>query len=181
MKRSLCLSMLALGVAFTFIGSPALAVTGWIDGKSTCTTDLCQAKTFVGKFQKEEPLVIQLFANEEECLRVEVTKQGTDLAMTLVDPETDVSYTDDDSGGDFRPRIEVPDTGRKGWFTLVIGSFSGGGSTSNFTVKHGRYNIGNANCANPTPRNEQSSLSSLQEGERDNCKTHPDTGEQICE
>ncbi len=177
MKRSLCLSMLALVVAFALIASPAFAVTGWVDARSVCTTDLCGAKSFVGKYQMREPFVIQIWAGAGECLRVEVTADGgNDLTMNLVSPHPLNGILDDDSGVGLKPLIRWADTPFKGWYTLVIGAFGGVGLTRNFTVKYGRYNLGNPNCTSPASQAEELTF----QNEQDRCKTHPDTGELIC-
>ena len=186
MKRVYFLFVLV--VLFFFVSSATFvfAGTGWFDYKGTCTTDLCQSKVFTSQYKPGEPVVVQLFANVDEVLRVEVTADGgNDLTMTLISPRTGIVWYDDDSGSALKPRIEVADTPLTGWYTLVIGSWTGdGGSKRAFTVKYGRYDLGNMNGSSPTPLIQDyfNVATDLDESliVPGGCKTHPDTRELIC-
>lgn len=181
MKHFIFLGMLALAAAITLTTSSAFAARGWYDAKSSCSGALCDSRSYSSQYAKGEPVMLQLYAKDNECLRVEVTSDGgNDLQMALVSSDPDTSWSDDDSGVDLKPRIEVDPTPNKGWYTLVIGHWQGyGGSTKSFTVKYGRYNSGNPNCSDATTLSSLSATS-LQ-GEEDDCKIHPDTGELICD
>jgi hypothetical protein len=93
----------------------------------------------------------QVFAGANECLRLHVTRQGTDLETLVVHPNGTVSRNDD--GGvtacPLCPLVKIQPTVR-GWYTVSIGSFSGAAVVADFTLRYGRYNNGNPNCASPT-------------------------------
>jgi hypothetical protein len=63
-----------------------------------------------------DPFVVELFSAGNECLRVAVTAQGTDLEATLVSPDG-LTWRDDDGGGSLRPLIKAITTIR-GWHIL---------------------------------------------------------------
>jgi hypothetical protein len=93
----------------------------------------------------------QFFANTNECLRVAVTSQGTDLETVVISPNG-TFYRNDDSGLAACPLCPVVKVqpAINGWYTVSIGSFNGTPTFANFHVAYGRYNNGNPNCASPT-------------------------------
>jgi hypothetical protein len=103
------------------------------------------------------PWVINVYAGSPsgECLRLDITSPPqnfdtrTDLQLVVIDPFGVVYRNDNRSFSDFRPLVKI-NTQQEGWYTVhVQRAFDETGRT-NFTLRYGRYNAGNANCANPT-------------------------------
>jgi hypothetical protein len=119
---------------------------------STCATPNCDAVRIDGTVENR-PWIIEIYANAQQCLRAHVTAEGADLEAVLIAPNGTV-YRNDDSGLSpcaNCPLIKVNPTPNTSWYTLNINHFAGTAVTANFTLMYARYNLGNANCANPTP------------------------------
>ncbi len=155
-------STLVLAAGLLTLGGPASAGSLISDAKNTCTTALCGAQTIsgtVGAVVKPgttldlvtAPFVIEVYAQPNDCLRLEVTVMEDDLAMTLVAPSIFGVWQDDDSGGLNKPRIEVNGLPSAGWYTLTVSIWDGFPIDADFTLKYGRYNLDNPNCSSPTP------------------------------
>jgi len=122
------------------------------DTVSTCTADNCAAITLRGVAQPNEPFVVQVYAAEGECLRLDVDSQTQDTALGLLGPSVFWGFIFDDrdfDGGDFRPLAVVDPVPWSGWYTVAISYFDFDNRLSKFTLKYGRYPGGNANCAVP--------------------------------
>jgi hypothetical protein len=149
-----------LFVAFTLTLSVTLksawAGSQFFDPINTCTTLTCQSSTFRGTYENinglQQPFIAQLFAQPNECVRIEVTSQQTDLEMVLVSP--DGTFWRDDNGGEGQePLIKAVTAGEPdGWYTLQISHFAANGPSggSDFTFRYGRYNPDNPNCSGAT-------------------------------
>jgi len=96
-----------------------------------------------------DPFVVELFSAGNECLRVFVTSQGTDLEATLVSPDGR-TWRDDDGGGSLRPFIKAI-TVKRGWHILRLSHFAGNAVNADFTVQVLRVASTNSACASPTP------------------------------
>jgi hypothetical protein len=96
-----------------------------------------------------DPFVVELFSAGQECLRIAVTAQGTDLEATLVAPDG-VTWRDDDSGGSLRPLIKAITTTR-GWHILRLSHFAGQAVNADFTVNVARLASGDVSCSGATP------------------------------
>jgi hypothetical protein len=107
------------------------------------------------------PWTIRVFAgsapfNDPECLRLDLTHPApqdedtsTDLQIVVIDPFGRVFRNNNRSSGDFRPLVKIRNA-QEGWYTVIVQrAFDETGRTF-FTLRYGRYNSGNVNCANPT-------------------------------
>jgi hypothetical protein len=122
-------------------------------GPDTCTTTNCNSTTTNGTYTHDQndnadPFIVQVFTNGNDCVRIDVTSQGTDLEATLTCPNGQTWRNDDRSATDIRPLIRaIQNTAHRGWCTLTISHFAGEGVNADFTFRYGRYNIGNSvNC-----------------------------------
>lgn len=120
---------------------------------STCNGRNCSAVelggTVPGFLASAMPWVIQVYATERECLRLEVTSQEADLEMRVVAPDGSKTWLNDDSTlapCPLCPLVTVNPTRQNGWYTVHIGEFGGTSVQANFTFAYGRYNRNNPNC-----------------------------------
>ena len=95
-----------------------------------------------------DPWVAQVFSSGNECLRIAVTSQGTDLEATLVSPSGRV-WQDDDSNGSLRPLIKAI-TDVRGWYPLILSHFAGDIANADFTFEVVRLASDDALCNPPT-------------------------------
>lgn len=95
-----------------------------------------------------DPFVVELFSSGNECLRVAVTAQGTDLEATLVAPDGR-TWRDDDGNGSLRPLVKAITT-KRGWHILRLSRFDGGAVNADFTVTVHRLASTHAACNPPT-------------------------------
>ena len=96
-----------------------------------------------------QPWTTQVYAQPGECMRLSITTTAFDAKMEVVAPPGEV-FRDDDSGGSLRPLVEIASAPNFGWYTVQVAQFAGTPVTADFTLKYGRYNNGNPNCAVPT-------------------------------
>lgn len=147
---------LTLSLAFSPMSKTAFAGAQFFDPVNTCTGINCTNATYRGTFEVliggQQPFVAQIFAMPSECVRIEVTEQQTNLEMVLISPSGTI-WRDDDSGQGFEPLIKAATAGGPdGWYTLQVSHFGGNApfGSYDFTLRYGRYNSGNPNCAGPT-------------------------------
>ena len=117
---------------------------------SSCTGINCAGLTIRGVHQRTEPFLLQVFASEGECLRLDVDGQSDDTAMLLITPSVNFAALSDDrdfDGEDFRPLIAVDPVPWTGWYTVVVSYFDLDNRRVKFNLKYGRYPSGNPNCA----------------------------------
>jgi hypothetical protein len=102
------------------------------------------------------PWIVNVFAGGNECLRLDVTRpvqnEGTSTALGLVviDPFGGVYRNIARSSSDFRPLVKINNRGDPGWYAVVVQRTFDETGPVRFTLRYGRYNAGNPNCANPT-------------------------------
>jgi len=116
---------------------------------ATCTGINCAGLTIRGVHQRTEPFLLQVFASEGECLRLDVDGQSDDAAMLLATPSVNYGVVSDDrdfDGGDLRPLILVDPVPWTGWYTVAVSYFDLGNQRVKFNLKYGRYPSGNPNC-----------------------------------
>jgi hypothetical protein len=129
-------------------------------------------------YQPQEPLVLQLVAAANECLRVQADFQQADMEMVLISP-TGRIWDDDNAGGDIEPLIKVAPVPATGWYTLHINNASGAAANQAVEVSYGRYTPAtNPNCARPTPPLVNDVLSPAVQAAPSWC-TDPQTGEVV--
>jgi hypothetical protein len=119
------------------------------DTVSNCMGINCGAISLRGVHQPNEPFLIQVFAAEGECLRLDVVSQTQDTAMLLVTPSVNFGAVVDDrdfAGGDTRPLIVIDPVPTTGWYTVSVSFFDWGPTLAKFVLKYGRYGTGNPNC-----------------------------------
>lgn len=122
------------------------------DATSTCTTDNCEAIIVRGtilSFGSARPgrWIEQVYAAANTCLRLDVTQATQDLETVVVDPAGEV-FRDDDDGTGNNPLVKIDNT-RVGYHTVSIGHWNGDAVNTDFIVRYGVYNAGNANCTTP--------------------------------
>ncbi|MCI0466085.1 MAG: hypothetical protein L0Y57_03625 [Beijerinckiaceae bacterium] len=129
----------------------------------TCTTINCDSLLLRGRINPHETTfpsasgagwVAQLTGISGNCLRLHVTNESADLAMSVVAPDG-VVFTNDNGGVaacHACPRVVVA-ASKTGVYTLVVNNPAGSGGAADhetFVVRAGLYNAGNPNCAPPT-------------------------------
>jgi hypothetical protein len=160
MKQRACRQMVVAMVA-TVLGLALTSSAGWagpqvFDTQNNCFTFNCLATVLHGtythdQFHNANPFILQVFTSGNECLRIDVTQEPTDLETTLTCPSGRTWQNDDRSFFDLRPLIKAITPAPRGWCTLTISRFDGEGPSADFTVAIGRYPSANVNCASPTP------------------------------
>jgi hypothetical protein len=137
--------------------SPYKALAGSVvfDSQNTCTTINCLPTAINGSYETNangnvDPFVLQIFSSGNECVRLDVISQGTDLETTLISPNGAIWKNDDRNGAlDRRPLVKAI-TNVRGWYTLQISNFAGSSANADFTLLYGRYPSTNINCSPPT-------------------------------
>lgn len=156
MYQSVRLRRLLLPLVLLTVPTLALAGQRLTDFQSSCTTLNCSALVITStyghdQFSNADPSVFQVFTSGNECLRIAVSSQGTDLEGTLTCPNGR-TWQNDDGNGSLRPLIRANTAAPRGWCTLTFHHFAGEGSAADFTFTYGRYPAGNVNCAGaPAP------------------------------
>lgn len=148
------LAALVLGL---FIGVPSPAWAGFqlFDGRDTCSGDSCSSQSYMGIYERNSnnsqaiPFTIQVYSAGNECVRLDVFSQPSDLEIVFVAPDGTV-WRDNDGGPDTRPLVKARTPDVNGWYTVHISRDTGGGGAGIFGLRYGRYDINNANCFSPT-------------------------------
>jgi hypothetical protein len=102
------------------------------------------------------PWIVNVFAHGGECLRLDVTRPVqneetlTTLGIMVIDPFGGVYRNTRRSSSDFRPLVKINTLGDPGWYAVVVQRTFDETGPARFTLRYGRYNAGNPNCANPT-------------------------------
>jgi hypothetical protein len=126
---------------------------------ATCTGANCASLPLDGNTFVTEgrtlPFVVQVFGGANECIRLETTRQTTDLRIVVTAPDG-VVYANDDAGSSSSvgcplcSLVKLNTGTRKGYYTVQLAQWIGTPVESNFRVMYGRYRAGNANCNVPT-------------------------------
>jgi hypothetical protein len=95
-----------------------------------------------------DPFNIEVFSAGNECLRIAVTAQQTDLEATLVAPDGR-TWRDDDSNGSLRPLVKAITT-KRGWHILRVSNFVGSAVNADFTFQVMRLPSTSSLCAGAT-------------------------------
>jgi hypothetical protein len=146
----------------TYLGLMALVFsTAWagpliFDGLDNCTALNCNAVFLNGISQKNAfgdsvPFVVQLFADVNECMRLDITSESADVEIVLVSP-SGATWRNDDFNG-LRPLITAR-ADVKGYYTVQINAFNGNQSINTlqlFTLAYGLYGLNTPNNC-PVPR-----------------------------
>ncbi len=142
--------VIAIAILMPF--APGRASSLLTDPLSSCTTINCGAMTLPGNVRQQVPFVVQVFAAEGECLRLDVTMASADLAMVVssVDPLF-YYYNDDRATGANRPLLMIDPVDATGWHTVHINHYSGDAIDASFTLRYGRYPAGSVNCVASAP------------------------------
>jgi len=146
LKKALLLSLGVMSLALSTAGAGPLI----FDGLDNCTTLNCGAVVLNGISQRNAfgdsvPFVAQVFADVNQCMRLDVTSQTADMEIVLVSPSGRV-WRNDDANGD-RPLIKARGDA-KGYYTLQINFFNGIPSVNSvqlFTLAYGLYVPGTPN------------------------------------
>ncbi|MGQ0697442.1 MAG: hypothetical protein ACT4PZ_04285 [Panacagrimonas sp.] len=131
------------------------AGAGVIDARQNCNQLNCGATTIVGHYIANQgdgvalPWTSQVLVGSNDCVRLEVASQVTDLRLTLTCADG-TTWDNDDALPGNRSLI-VARTRVAGWCTLTASHFQTGfenaGTTGNFTLRYGRYATNNRpNC-----------------------------------
>jgi hypothetical protein len=139
-------------IGFVIAGALLATSTAWAgpqleSTRSTCGAVNCAGMTIRGIHQPSEPFVVQIYAREGECLRLDVREQTEDLAMFVLGPTVWIQgISDDRAEGDVRPLIVQDPMPATGWYTVVISHFDVVTIAGRFVLDYGRYPTGNINC-----------------------------------
>jgi hypothetical protein len=147
--RPACFGIAAAAVAAVLLLGPAgaSAYSQLIDVRDSCTDINCGAMKIRGMSQTDEPFVIQVYADFGECLRIDVTKQGKDAELLVINPNINVSmYNDDRDAADDRPLVVIDPVEYTGWHSILVGYWEASRKPTKFFLKYGRYDSGNPNC-----------------------------------
>ena len=97
-----------------------------------------------------------MFAGDNECLRVDLTRPippnplpTVNFQMFVINPWGTVYQCFARSPTNPRPLVKIVTRGA-GWYTVLVQRDFDVTEASDFTVQYGRYNAGNSNCAIPT-------------------------------
>lgn len=146
--KFLSLATLSWGLASTTASAGPLV----FDPLNTCTTLNCSAVVLNGISQRNAfgdsvPFILEVFADANQCLRLDVTSQSADMEIALISPSGAFWKNDDFNGT--RPLITAR-ANVKGYYTLQINHFNGAppvNSLQLFTLAFGTYAPGTAvNC-----------------------------------
>jgi hypothetical protein len=147
-----------LGVGF---GGPATAATEIIDSEfQTCTEINCSQTSIAGVVDRAGnrtvPWTAKFLAVKDACLRLEMTfiREAVNLEMTVVAPNPNFRYRDD-QGGTACPHcalVKISPAPQTGYYTVVVSSANGAPVATDFHLQFGQYAPGNPNCTNPTPK-----------------------------
>lgn len=156
MKSLAVVSVFALGLASAL---PSHAFEIYDPTVDTSSTANAGAVVFGGTVRGESALNNrdrwngEVFAGANECLRIAITAQNTDLETVVVRPDGGVARDDDGgvSGCTTCPVVKILTGTQRGWYTVSIGHWSGAVARSDFILRYGRYNASNPNCSSPTP------------------------------
>jgi hypothetical protein len=155
MKKTMASSVSLIALLLGLFASPSRVLAGSqiFDDRDTCTGINCNSDSINGTYllasTNSQPFILQVYSSGNECVRLDVTSQGTDLEMVLVSPNGTV-WRNDDRAGSLLPLIKANTFGQ-GWYTLQVAHFNAfGGPSSNFNLRYGRYNSGNPNCSGAT-------------------------------
>jgi hypothetical protein len=161
--RSALVAVAAVSAAF--FHPPAAQAGNLFDGHDTCTTLNCGSLLIEGKVLTYRanngagapthrlPWSAMVYADANECLRLDVVDESADLAMTAVTPNGYHLYrSDDPSSGScpLCPILKIDPVPYGGWYSVSISTVVTTADAS-FKLRIGRYNGGNPNCASPTP------------------------------
>jgi hypothetical protein len=149
----------ALSATALLYGSPAFAQsldTFGLD-RQTCTGINCKALVVEGQINAlgatSNPWVALYpkSLDAKDCLRLEVTAQNADLALTVVAPDGTVYKNDNGGSCALCPRVVIPRNAIGGAHTVIINQVAGAATTGSFVLRVGKYKpAANPNCANPT-------------------------------
>jgi hypothetical protein len=151
---------------------PISANAGTIEGaRQTCTTINCNATILPGTLNKHEwnlsggstatiprigagSWVMSVRAGLNECLRLDIVKQGTYMELVVVSPSA-VIWRNERRGGTTGcvecPLVKISNTNQSGYYVVQVNHRTGYATDAGFSLAYGRYNSGNPNCAAPTP------------------------------
>ena len=140
-------------VGFTFLTTTsAWAGAHYESALSSCTSINCAGMTIRGIQQENEPFIIQVFAREGECMRLDVSTQTEDTALLIVSTAVfdNLVIDDRDPPADLRPVLGLDPVPQTGWYTVAISYFDYSDLFTRFTLEYGRYDGGNPNCSQAT-------------------------------
>lgn len=127
---------------------------------STCTRANCSSVVVggtinsVGRFDGPSgrvaagPWTVQIFADGNACLRLDVLVADVDLVMVAVAPNGE-TFFNDDRPDSLRPLLQIGGT-QRGWYTVHVSPFAGNAVEADFLLSFARYNQDNPNCSPPT-------------------------------
>jgi hypothetical protein len=160
------------GVGLSVQLMPTTALSGEIEtDRATCTTINCGGIVMNGTLNAHQwnlsggsttaiphtgagSWVMLVRAGLHECLRLDILSQGTYTELVVVSPSA-VIWRNSARGTSATgcaqcPLVKIASTSQSGYYVVQVNHRSGTPSNSPFKLAYGRYNTGNANCANPT-------------------------------
>ena len=159
MRNRFILAALAACFPLVMVSGPVFADgIDIVDARNTCTVINCNSQVIRGSIQADlSPLARNarwshtVYCGAGECCRFDITRNdgGETLAMTVVAADVNQVYTETGA----TPTLEI-ESFRSGPATVMVtgrletGDFAKPNQPKRFTLKYGRYDSFNANCAN---------------------------------
>jgi hypothetical protein len=161
--------MTCLFIVLVLFPMTALAGSLVYDPPNTCTSNNCSSQSILGTYHSDslgdrDPFILQIYSGGDECVRLDITYATHDLEMVLISPTGRIWRNDDRNSSVGRPLIKAI-TDINGWYTLQVSHYNGANVIADFTLRYGRYDLGNPNCFSPTNPVVTSEI------ERDNLKS----------
>ena len=165
MRNRFILAAMAACFPLVMVSGPVYAGgIDLIDGKNTCTAINCNSQVVRGSiqsdlspFSKNARWSYTAYCSAGECCRFDITHNDNleieGLSMTVVAADVNDTYTEIA----VTPTLEIVPQ-RSGPHTVFVtarletGDLPSPNRPKRFTLRYGRYNTGNPNCANPDLR-----------------------------
>jgi hypothetical protein len=126
--------------------------------RRTCTGVNCGALKFAATINaftastRASPWTVGVLGQANECVRLQVILQVSDLEMVVVGPDGTV-WRNDNGNVSACPTCPVVKFVplKTGWYTVQVSPANGSAVEQDFRISYGRYNVGNPNCRGLTP------------------------------
>lgn len=170
--RVLAVLGLAAPMVIAMAGMARAQVSQLLPAKKTCTTLNCEANEITGAMTgtgtnlsnpRSVPWIAQVAGLPNTCLRFDVVSSVNNAGdpdffqMTVISPNNGVRrvgfvQNPSNPNNNCCPKVVVGNIPVGGFYTVILNDNGGGPFRGQFRMRYQAYNIGNPNCANPTPQ-----------------------------